>query len=122
MVEITGGRNVAFSMFSDERYSVQDYLERVVRCDTTILHMLLGTGVEEHIFRRVFYRTKRMSARTIIVELNAESREQFPGMEDFHRVHVEWLLKFIPSYTRLEFCGGLRFDDSFVVMVVDQEH
>jgi hypothetical protein len=99
--------------------SYEEYLEHVVRSDTTILHLLLGSGVEDFLFRRIFYRSRKLSKRSIIVELNAEAKDRIPAWKDFCGVHAEWLIKFIPSYQMLEFRGGARFDDSLVIMVVD---
>ena len=97
------------------------FLERVVRCDTVILHLLLGSGVKAHLFRRIYYRAKRFSSRCVIIEPNAEARGRPDEMWGLQRVRAEWLTKFIPVYRALEFFGSGRFEDSLILVVVDSE-
>jgi hypothetical protein len=119
VIEVLGRLELRLHGLPHRWMSYQEYLEHVVRSDTAILHFLLGTGVEDFLFRRIFYRSRKLSKRSIILEPNADAKDRIPAWEGLCGVHAEWLIKFIPSYAMLEFRGGARFDDSLVIMVVD---
>ena len=74
-VEVTHKTPWGFGELDRVNVAVDDYLASNDRADTTILHILLGEGVERSLFERAYRSAVRRSSRVIVLEHNRDSRD-----------------------------------------------
>jgi FkbM family methyltransferase len=74
-VEVTHKTPWGFGELDRTNMAVNEYLASNDRADTTILHILLGEGVERSLFERAYRSAVHRSSRVIVLEHNRDSRD-----------------------------------------------
>ena len=74
-VEVTHKTPWGFGELDRVNVTAKEYLASDDRSDTTILHILLGEGVERSLFERAYRSAVRRSSRVIVLEHNRNSRD-----------------------------------------------
>jgi len=75
IVEVTHKIPWGFGELDRVNVAVEEYLTSNDRADTTILHILLGEGVERSLFERAYRSAVSRSSRVIVLEHNRDSRD-----------------------------------------------
>lgn len=75
IVEVTTKTPWGFHEIKRNNVTNQEYLSKQYHADTTILHTLMGEGLDEKIFLEVAQKASKISSRLIILEHNSTSTD-----------------------------------------------